>query len=62
MAIEDMSELVETGGAAPAVAVAPHAIPIQHSIFVKYREIAEREKTTPAVVINDVLRAHLGET
>lgn len=55
MAIEKMSELVDTGG------VAPHAVPIKHSIFVAYQKIAEYEKPTVAVVINDALRKAMGE-
>ena len=57
---DEMSELVETG-VSPPVLVAPHAVPIRHSIFVAYQKIAEYEQTTVAVIINDALRKAMGE-
>lgn len=40
---------------------APHAIPIQHDIFTRFKAIADHERTTAAAVINDALRKWLGD-
>lgn len=36
----------------------PHSIPIKHDIFTFFESIAKRERTSAAVVINDVLRKY----
>ena len=57
---DEMSELVETGAASP-MRVSPHAVPIRHSLFVYYLDIAKREQSSVAAVINDVLMKARGE-
>lgn len=61
MPLDEMSEVVDIDGQAPPVAVSPHTVPIRHSLYVYYLDIAKREKSSVAAVINDTLMKARGE-